>query len=276
VAFPQALGFVQTFPTKATFNIQLFSGTMDLAALAEDSSNNILAVKILRSQAVPGALNGGNTIVFGPNDVVTHQPVTVNNLPAGFNLTVPSVFQTQNGLSLEIGFNASNQFLVVPAASTQPGDSYVIQSLASTPTSSSSVFASQMITNAAPVTLTLPAPWLYSGPQASAFPAFTFNYSGFNGNSNLFNQASLFWVTGGGGFSTIEVDATSSFQNGGTTVTIPDLTSISGFLATAPSGTIVRWTATILSGSQSLSDVASGRRPTSGQAVANSGTYTEP
>ena len=67
-----------------TFDVMLPAGNNDIAILALDGSSNILGVKMVRAQNVPGAVNGGNTIVFTPSDVTTTQSATVTNVPAGF------------------------------------------------------------------------------------------------------------------------------------------------------------------------------------------------
>src|SRR6185312_13020694 len=116
--------------TQTSFNVNLPTGTNeDVTVSALDASNNLLAIKILRSQTVPGAINGGNTIVLGPADETTMQSVTVNNTPAGFIPAVQLVdYLTANGTQIGLGIFSGSQYRAMPAASTQPGDKYFIDS----------------------------------------------------------------------------------------------------------------------------------------------------
>lgn len=49
---------------KGAFKFPAEKGTDDIAVVAADASLRILAVKIVRSQAVPGTVNGGNAVVL--------------------------------------------------------------------------------------------------------------------------------------------------------------------------------------------------------------------
>ena len=68
------------------FNVSLPTGTNDVALIVMDGSPqpNVLAVKILRSQTVPGAVNNGTVVTFQASDLTTSQPLSVTNVPAGF------------------------------------------------------------------------------------------------------------------------------------------------------------------------------------------------
>lgn len=73
------------------------AGTDDVAFVAYGSSGNGLAVKILRSQIVPGVLEGGDTITFGPGDLLTTQPLNITNVPAGFFAAGDRVIHNDRG-----------------------------------------------------------------------------------------------------------------------------------------------------------------------------------
>ena len=79
-------GFDQAW-SSGTLNLsgQLITGTYDVFVTVVDANYNILAVKILCDQTIPGTLNGGNSLVFGTSDETTTQMLTVNNLPSGFS-----------------------------------------------------------------------------------------------------------------------------------------------------------------------------------------------
>ena len=63
-----------------------------------------LAVRVLRSQTIPGALNGGNPVVFAASDETVTQTITFNNVPAGSSpYDAPFVyFYTSNGQESEL------------------------------------------------------------------------------------------------------------------------------------------------------------------------------
>jgi hypothetical protein len=65
--------------------------------------------------------------------------------------------------------------------------------------------------------------------------------------------ALLIWPTGTTSRNIISVIATANFQNGATTLTIPDLTALSGFFAPATSGTQVSWFGDIFGGTRKSS-----------------------
>jgi len=47
-----------------SFDADFYPGITDISALAIDASNTVLGVKMVRSQTIPGVLNGGNPIHF--------------------------------------------------------------------------------------------------------------------------------------------------------------------------------------------------------------------
>lgn len=229
-----------------SITVNLPPGMNDIAIIALNGPFDTLAVRILRSQTVPGAVNGGNTVVLDSNDLVVNQPFMVNNVPANFSTPVPgATYHTAGGTSFMLPTNATAEYPAVPPASAQSGDFYEFEALstdAASPTSAVSVAQSG---SGGPVTLTLPPAWLASAPTPSALPTFSFNYSGFSGGPTA-EIADIDWANSTLTASTeIRVIATSSFQNGATTITIPDLSSLSGFPAPAPSGANILWSAEI-------------------------------
>jgi len=241
------------------FSVNLPTGTSDLAVQVFDSTTpfpNFLAAKILRNQTVPGMLNGGSTVVFQPADEITSQPLTISNVPAGFS-SPPRVlvnFVTASGLDFNLSDSLEHsqfltQYLVMPSAAVQSGDFYNFQITTQSFNSNGTnqiVATSQNITGGGPVTISLPAPFLYNGPTPATFPTFIFNYSGFP--TVLAQQAEIGWSLNSSTSNDITVTATANFQNGANTVAIPNLASLSGFLAPAASGMIVDWQANIWGG----------------------------
>jgi hypothetical protein len=237
------------------FSINLPVGTNDVAFVAFDS-NHALGAKIVRDQSVPGVINNGNRVVFGPGDVTTLQTATVSNVPAGFfPPPVIASYHTVNGTSfpLQIGavaFANPSQYPAVPSSAALNGDFY-LYSASSLDTATFSQFMGVTQTTTAgggPVSMALPAPWTFSGPAPAAFPTFTFNYSGFSGLPAVSQRAIISWSTAPTNRNLLTVTATQSFQNGATTLSIPDLTSLNGFFAPAASGARVSWSAEIFGG----------------------------
>jgi hypothetical protein len=236
-------------------------------------------IRFPSAQTVPGALNGGAPVVFGTSDEVVPQTITYNNVPTGYTVSSPLVlYQTVGGASMILDLNGpSGQYLSIPSAASQTGDYYLFsagaQSLSGNQSlgGGTSVGVEAFTSTGGPQTFTFPAPWSYGGPTAAALPTFNFTYSGFSGLSNVSQAAILTWNQESGSFNQISMAATTNYQNGSTSMTIPDLSSLTGFLTPPASGTIY-WTATL-----DQSDLV-GTNPTSGtsQSVSNYGTYALP
>jgi hypothetical protein len=267
--------------SSSTLNLsgEMFAGTYDVFATVYDAKGNLLAVKILRDQTIPGALNGGNPVVFAASDEVTSQPLTVNNIPAGFSPSMALVnYETAtygNSLDLNFGLNGLTQYTAFPSAAMQSGDYYVFLVGAygsTTPNLGESVGAEMTSTSSGPQTIALPAPWSYAGPTPAALPTFNFSYTGFSGMADVQQVAGVQWQQGTTSTQHIQMSATASYQNGATSMTIPDLSGLTGFFAPAPAGTSVFWFASVDQGWAVLSYSTNGTLYT----VANSGTYTEP
>ena len=270
------------------FSLAVPNGSNDVAFIATDSIGNAVGVKIVRGQSIPGAVNGGSTVLLGPEDATTTQPVTVNNVPAGF-LAPDGVFaqyHTANGtafpllLALGIIGQLPNTYPAVPATARQSGDFYLYQSSTrpNPPDLDQQVGTTLTTTNGGgPVTMTLPAPWSFAGPAPAALPTFTFDYSGFSGQPAVSQQATLIWSTGAASRALLNVMATANFQNGATTLTIPDLTALVGFFPPAPSGTQVGWLADIFGGTVQ-EFIFSVTPPANGSIsfVENRGSYIQP
>jgi hypothetical protein len=264
------------------FSATIPAGTYDVPITVSkgeyyDTYDNYLAIKILRAQTVPGALNGGASVVFGASDEVVPQTITYNNLPAGFSAFSPLVlYETSNGGSILLDlFGSPTQYLAVPSGAYQSGDTYLISVGAGGALgggSAGGVGAEIFTATGGPQTFTFPSPWSYAGPTPAALPTFNFVYSGFSGKSNVSQYVNLSWDEGTTSFNAISMSATANYQNGSTSMTIPDLSSLTGFLVPATSGTAINWNADIIQSS------ISGTNPPSGTSlnVSNSGAYTEP
>jgi hypothetical protein len=269
------------------FSASMPTGTNDVAAVAIDSSNNVLGVKMLRSQTVPGALNGGaGIIILPPGDATTTQNLTLTNVPAGF-VSPPEAsvqYHTANGtrfLLTNSSVSSTNPqpYEAVPTAATQSGDFYSYESnTTDTATHNQAVgITTTTSSGGGAFTLALPTPWTFAGPVAAKLPTFTFVYSGFTGLAAVADQAAIGWATGATTNNQITVLATANFQNGATTITIPDLTSLSGFFTPAATGTTINWVADIFGGSvQEFTFFPNTPANGSVQFVQNRGTFTQP
>ncbi len=264
-----------------TFSVNMPTGSNDVAFVAIDSAvqPNVLAVKFVRAQTVPGAINGGSQVFFAPTDATTPQSLTIHGVPAGF-VTPPAAavqYMTANGTSVLLDSNSATSYPAVPTAAAQSGDFYLYESnTTDTATHNSAVGVTQTTTTGGgAATLTLPAPWSFSGPAAATFPTFTFNYPNFNSLAAVAQQAEIEWAPTATTLTTITITATAGFQNGATTLTISNLTSLSGFFAPAASGTTIDWVADVFGGTF---PAFSATFPANGSLsfVQNRGTYVQP
>lgn len=272
----------------APFTIAMQNGVNDVAFIAMDSNNKAVGVKIARGQNVPGAVNGGSPVVFGAGDVTTTQPAMINNVPAGFPVpsSVFAQYHTVNGtvfpLILSFGLNGPpSTYPAVPAAATQSGDFYLYQSstinLPDANQHNQQIGISLTTTSGGgPLTITYPALWSYAGPTPAKLPTFTFDYSSFSGQPAVSQQVTLTWPAGASR-DLLQVMATGNFQNGANTLTIPDLSAVTGFFTPAASGAQVGWIADIFGGT-TQQFIFSVNPPANGSVsfVENRGSYIQP
>jgi hypothetical protein len=264
-----------------SFNLNLPTGSNDVAAVAVDASGNVLAVKILRAQTVPGAINSGAQMVFAPGDQVSTQSLVVNNVPAG-DVSPPAAsveYITAKGTVILLSNNSATSYPGVPAGATQAGDFYLYESNTNdVATHKSSIGVTQTTTSGGGFqTLVLPTPWSFSGPAAAVFPTFTFNYTDFNALAAVAQQAKIQWIPAANTVNSITVTATASFQNGANTITIPNLTSLSGFIPAAPTSTTITWVADIFGGTgQQFAFFPTPPPNSTVSFVQNQGTFTQP
>jgi len=236
---------------------QMPVGSNDVATIAVDGSGNVQGVKMFRAQTVPGAINGGAGIVLlPPGDAVTTQNLNVTNVPANFvNPPEASVtFHTANGtrfLVSKTSVSSTNPqpYGAVPTAATLSTDFYAYESNTADAATNQAVGITATTTSGGgSFSLALPTPWTFAGPAAAKFPTFTFIYSGFTGQPAVADQASISWTPTATTTNEITVLATANFLGSATTITVPDLTSLSGFLTPAATGTTINWVADIFGG----------------------------
>ncbi|MFP5236806.1 MAG: hypothetical protein ACLGSD_12965 [Acidobacteriota bacterium] len=245
--------------------------------LGANTSLTLAAVRNFDGIPVPGSLNGGNTVVLGAADAVTVQPITYKNVPSGYMApTTYASYSWSSGGGFQLTNNAGNQYPAVPAGAAQSGDVYFFSSMCQSstglPLQTSNV--ETWMGTGGPLTVTFPAAWAYTGPTPAAAPVFSMAYAGFAGSGNVYYGGNLSWQAGQNASYTRSVVATAGYLNGSTTLAMPDLSAVQGFVAPPASGTSVFWTALI--GQTSYPVLQS--NPTSGTAsiVSSSGTFTVP
>jgi len=268
--------------TTLNFYSDLVDGTYDVPVVVTGADGPYVAIaaRILRHQTIPGALNGGATVVFASADETVPQTIAYNNVPNGYSLVGRDVvYHTAGGAEVQLDLNEAplTQYLAMPSDAYQSGDYYDISVEAYDAASGAGDWIEEYASSPSPQSFTFPAPWSYAGPAPADLPTFNFAYSGFSGMSDISQEADIEWdqgqlTQGTLDFVEIEMTATANYQNGSTAMSLPDLSNLKGFLAPAPSGTTVDWNARFYQGNPFLTSPPNGTI----QSVGNSGSYTEP
>lgn len=249
-----SLSFGLPFTNASSFGFAAPTGADRVLVLAYDNvysppasvgSTTLAAAKNFDNQAVPGAVNGGNPVVLGAADETTPVPITYGSLPAGFALqgTTASLV-TSAGVGIILAAPATARYPALPAGATEGGDYYSINTIASNGAEVTSV--TKTSPSAVSVAFTFPAGWSYAGPTPASVPAFDVAYPGFSGANGVSYLASWNWWPSGWGDQYItSIHATGNYLSGATSITLPDLSAVTGFLAPPASGTYVDWTVVI-------------------------------
>jgi hypothetical protein len=222
---------------------------------AGSNGGTFYAVKSLNDQAVPGALNNGKPIVFDTSDIVTYQPITYKNLPAGCTTAATQAYFVPSGTQAQIAIGGINgQYPVAPASALENGDHYFVQS--DTGPCNTAAFVDMTTSSGGPITINFPASWSYAGPNAAALPTFpNLNYSGFAGTGTQAVELDWFWSSPSGNISGYNFIATRNSMGGASSLTFPDLSSVPGFLALPPSGQEVGWGAALVQSTYGIQPV---------------------
>lgn len=263
------------------FSLTAPAGNNRVAVLAFSNTSgsngyvqSLVGVKNFNSQAVPGALNGGSTVVLGAADATSPEPITYNSVPTGYSAPSALVAYEMGGTSGFLAANqATTQYPVVPAGAVQSGDYYAFTAFAHNSSTPSEMVEVVSNTSGGPVSLTFPTPWTYAGPTPAALPTFNYVYTGFSGKTDVIQSAILTWSIGTSLNDSLIV-TTANYQNGSTSLTFPDLSSVAGFLASPAQGTTVAWAAAIWQGGSGILQPATPNSTRVG--AVNAGSYTEP
>jgi hypothetical protein len=220
-------------------NITGPTGTQDIVLAARGGPPGIpLGVQFKRGVNITGA-----PVTFSPmttSDATGSATVVVNGVPSGYTDSFLVDYFTAGGTSTLLSTSGgSTTYATVAAADTQSGDSYLIWPTASNSSQTSFVAAELSSSSAQNTTLTLPAVFTYNGPTAAAYPTFNTSYNGFTITAQTGWYAKLRWTNGATSYQ-IAVNATSAFL-GSNPVSIPNLSSISGFPTPQASGGTVNW-----------------------------------
>ena len=263
-----------------SFAAPVGSNRVEVLAYDSDPSSpvNLLAAKTFDDQVVPGALNGGNSVVLGAADQTVVQAITYQNVPSGFAApTVLVNFFTGTSGLLHVASGVSTTYRALPAGAVRNGDSYdflatVYQNQGGLGLGAQ-VLAKAGSKTGGPMTFSFPSAWSYGGPVPAAMPAFDFTYAGFSGSNATVRNAAIGWSSGTvkPGLFSFFVVSTGNYAKGSTRVTFPDLSGITGFLPAPPSGTVVSWLA-------DTADLSPQGAPSGTEwlSVRNQGTYTVP
>jgi len=236
------------------------------------STTTLFAARNFDNQAVPGSLNGGAQVVLGAADRTTQQPITYTNVAAGYSASTFVGLLMGNAAGGFAIAQSTSQYPALPAGAVESGDSYAfIAFFLNDAATTETMFVAKSATSAGPVSFAFPVPWPYAGPSPAALPTFHFDYTGFAQSTSVNQLASITW--GLVPSTQISIEASASYQNGSTTLEIPDLSAIQGFFAAPASGTHVIWVALIGEGGLVNQQPAT---TDSTASVTNSGTFIVP
>jgi len=236
-------------------------------------TTGLLAARNFSSQTVPGAVNGGNTISLGVADQTTLEPVTYNNVPAGYRAPVTQVgYSTVGGAGFLVTSAATTEYSVLPAAAMEDGDYYSFNVISQG--TSGEVIVYTKSTSGGPLSVTFPSAWTYAGPAAAKWLSFDVAYTGFSGTTGVCNAVGMDWAASSTAQNNVSVVATGNYLNGSTTVAIPDLSGLPGFVAAPASGISSYWDVSISQRASSCFQPSGSNSTTN--VVSNGGFYTVP
>ena len=266
-------------PFSASFSFSAPAGSDRIEVLAYNSvsqglpsSSSLVAARNFDNQAVPGTLNGGNQIILGPADETSQQSITYTNIPAGYSAPYTAVNYLMGGVGFPVS-TSTTEYPALPAGATESDDFYAFFGTAiSLANPGEMMIVAKSATSAGPVSFSFPSPWTYAGPTPAAGPTFNLAYSGFSGNEGVYRSVFTSWGTTSP--TEMEVTASANYQNGSATLTLPDLSGLTGFVSAPPSGAQILWVALIAQNNLGI------QKPIAANSiiatVENSGTYTVP
>ena len=217
-------------------------GVQDIAVAAYPITPNVsaVAVEVDRGVDVTGAPVTVPTMTAA--DAAGTAPITVDNIPAGFTNTITAYYVTAGGTAVGINGNNVASYALVAATVVAAGDYYAVTAEALDASTTHAVGVVHSSSTPQSLTLSLPPPLSYAGPTAAARPTFATTYSGFSGSGTTSLTGILSWTAAGVNDGIV---VTTNYTGNSGQVTVPDLSSVPGFLAPPASGTSVSWGALV-------------------------------
>jgi hypothetical protein len=224
-------------------------------SLEGTSSAYMLAAKSFSGVAVPGSLNNGDTVTFTAADATLEEPITYKNVPAGYG--APGAFAWVQPAGDQYPFtlteDGATAYPALPATIAQSADVYHLSAESTGLTGvATGQFVSEIekFSGEGPATVTFPTPGHMSGPTPAALPTVDFSYSGFAGQTGVSDILSIQWTASAStplGPETTDfyytMTASADYLSGATSLQLPDLSSITGFIPDPASGTELIWSA---------------------------------
>jgi hypothetical protein len=248
---------------------------------------SLVAIKSFTGVAVPGTLNGGNTVEFTSADAAVMEPITYKNLPADYNPPTSNVLIWPSGDNYFIVSNqgATTAYPALPASIAAAGDTYSLSASSYSLVGSGAppgilelVTAESTFQGEGPATVTFPAPWTYAGPTPAALPELDLAYSGFSGQNDVVETGSLNWYLPSNPDTSYNyaLVASSSYLSGTATLQFPDLTQISGFIPNPVSGAELNWQGGVCQGGTAFGQTTASFSIGTESCVSAAASYTVP
>ena len=260
-----------------TYSLTCATGTQDIVVQAVDPSDNTLAVKIVRSQALPAGASSLNISSLGTPDTTSTQTYTLSGIPSGEGSPTAAVYYfTSGGTEFLLSSFVAQIYSVVSATDSASGDYYEAFASASASTGSPQQVDFQLFNPAKALSLVFPAVWTYAGPAPASFPTFSTGYSGFTNSGAVTYEAIAAWTSGTQSIRSVVVATANWLKDSGATLALPNLTALTGFAAPPASGTMVTWTERINSATNASFFYTATPPLGDTQYVYETGTYTAP
>jgi hypothetical protein len=260
-----------------TYSLTCATGTQDIVVQAIDPSDNTLAVKIVRSQALPAGASTLNISSLGTPDTTSTQTYTLSGIPSGENSPTAAVYYfTSNGTEFLLSSSVTQTYAVVSSTDSASGDYYEAFASAAASGGAPQQVDFQLFNPAKALSLVFPAVWTYAGPTPASFPTFTTGYTGFTNSGAVSYEAIAAWASGSQSIRSVVVASSNWLKSSGATLALPNLTALTGFAAAPATGTNVTWTERINSATNALFFYAATPPLGDTQYVYETGTYSAP
>ena len=185
-------------------------------------------------------------VALGSGDLTTGAAITYQNLPVGFTPDNETWFYSSAGGAVRLAFSSGTalaSYPQLPAAAVESGETYELEAYAWNGGSG----VGEIIRNqGGAVAVQYPTPWNYSGPAAAALPTFDYSsYAEFSVAANVARDGDILWHPSSQVIDEYHFAVTANAMNGSTSLTMPDLSAVEGFLPSPASGSSVSWYAEI-------------------------------